>query len=275
MTDKTAALRLNKASLLVRSQPLFTPRVLDTIEDLARNAGLDRNDFAELMVLSEIGDILAREFSDSADAATEPNDARDTIAGESMRAKWILDRFLTGNALAVPRTDRRRQRIYADGLPANYPRAVIEDVNVLALRMAHSQELHELDPEPGGYPRSGLGMDLTSPAEELWEHSRGYWRVRPDADYILPTRHGYAPYLFKVAGWRTASNATNPSDRTAKYWAQSGWVVDSVNNRLISLDGGTERTPSPTDLALGELLAGQAIRYPLGIRNPAVWLGRR
>ena len=273
MNDDIATPRLNKASLLVRSQPLFTPKVLDAVEALARNAGLDRNDFAELIVLSGLGD-LATASAEDLIVGVHPVEIAQLV-DDAKIAKMVLWRFVSGDTVAVPRTDRSGHRIYAADLPLNQNRTTISEVNVLALRMAHSQDLMEAVPAPGGYARNGLGMNLSTSAEELWGHSRGYWRVRPDADYILPTRLSYAPFLFKVANWRTESDATNPSDRTARYWAQTGWLVDVQNERLVALDGSPDQAATTTDLELGNLLAERVIRYPLGIRNPAVWIARR
>ncbi|WP_104090892.1 hypothetical protein [Cryobacterium sp. N19] len=259
--------------MLAQTQLLLTPALLHDVSELAAMRGADKNDFAELLVTAGVLTEVERRGSGSL-VVENTLDAR--IVAEGERARLVLGALAREEYAAVARTDRRGERTYAENLGDTVRRLEIDNANVLALRMAHRQDdASDLTPEPGGYARHGLGMSLAMTAEEVWERSRGYWRIRPDADYILPTRLGYAPYLFKVTDWRTASDATNPSDRTARYWAQNGWRVDVASASLIPVGGSAERTISDVDLAIAEKLTSDVVRYPLGIRNPAVWIGRR
>lgn len=273
MSAADSGVRRNKESLLSHTQLLLTPPVLDALSELAAERGADKNDFAELLVTAGVVDEIEREIDGAQSGGSV---LRQAIVAEGQRARHVLRALASLDYAAVARTDRRGDRTYADGLSSAAHRVVIEDANVVALRMAHRQDdAADLSPEPGGYARAGLGMSLAMTAEEVWERSRGYWRIRPDADYILPTRLGYAPYLFKTADWRTASDSTNPSDRTARYWAQNGWLVDLVTKRLIPVGGSAEKAVTAADLAHAQVFASRVVRYPMGIRNPAVWIGRR
>jgi hypothetical protein len=267
----TSSVKLNKESLLGHAQLLLTPTLLDAVSQLARAQGVEKNDLAELMMMAAVLDV------NTLDRDLAPDWGQETVEGftrDCTVAKEMLHALGDGSVVDVPRTDRRGDRTYQEGVRGGR-RIVIEDANVVAFRMAHRQDIaSDRIAEPGGYAREGLGMSLSMSAEDVWQRARGYWRIRPDADYILPTRLGFAPYLFKVANWRTASDATNPSDKSARYWAQTGWLVDVENARLVSLDGSPDQEASQTDLELADKFALRAVRYPLGIRNPAVWVGR-
>lgn len=147
-------------------------------------------------------------------------------------------------------------------LPARMGRAAVEsrlpEANVVVYRMGPPRALGPglddsgddvvsiLDDsrpaEDGGYRRRRLGMSVADSAGTVWESARGYWSARPDAEYVVPTRWGYAPYVFRVADWRTRPNG--------RIWADRGWLITS--HAAIPMAEVAHRSGNPPSLDLYE-----------------------
>lgn len=125
-----------------------------------------------------------------------------------------------------------------------------------------------------GYPRAWMGMSVSDSALEVWQASRGYWRLKKDLRYLVPTRFGYAPYVFKVEDW-IRYNST-------KFYASSGWLIypeAGVRRQLIEpVDGehlcrlGEPEAAEDADLTVGQMLGNQLLRLGPRGTNPVIRL---
>lgn len=140
------------------------------------------------------------------------------------------------------------------------------------------------DPQPmddDGYLRTRMGMSLADSAAEVWSSARGYWRTAPDADYLVPSRYGWCPYVFKVEDWRELEGSN-------RIWASGGWLIDVERDKLVRLRESTgaqdqwlpgleddeERSPTPEDLRVARLLTRKLLTLGPRTPNPVLRLKR-
>ena len=135
------------------------------------------------------------------------------------------------------------------------------------------------------YQRLRLGMSLADSYDQVWSSARGHWRLSPQTRYIIPSRYGWCPYVFRIAdgGWRR-DEFEGGGDR---FMATRGYYVDHENNRLIELGEPdpenawrpklrvAEEPPSERDLEIAGALAGSVIALGAQQRNPVIRLRQR
>lgn len=117
----------------------------------------------------------------------------------------------------------------------------------LGMYVADATRLGELNTQVDGagldedrQQRLRLGMSLADTYRQVWSSARGHWRVSPQTRYIVPSRFGYCPFVFRVAegGWRRDS-FEGSHDR---FMATEGYWIDVERERLIHLGA-----PDPHD----------------------------
>ncbi|NLS11122.1 hypothetical protein HGQ17_14170 [Nesterenkonia sp. MY13] len=131
-----------------------------------------------------------------------------------------------------------------------------------------------LDQPRGGYSRRWMGMAVGDSPEEVWQAARGYWRLKPNLNYLVPSRFGYAPYVFRVGEWISFSST--------KFYAGSGWLIDLDNrqrHRLLEPQQGTHlsalgdpEAAEPADLEVAAAMADQLLRLGPRGTNPVIRL---
>ena len=135
------------------------------------------------------------------------------------------------------------------------------------------------------YPHHRIGMCLSSSAAQVWEAARGHWRALDDADYFIPTRFGYAPYVFRVIGWRTDAAA-------GRICATGGYLIegsgaDTKLSEMRLVDGAptpgaslyvadpeSDEPVRPEDRIVGEL-AGNVLALGKRGANPVIRIKSR
>lgn len=155
-------------------------------------------------------------------------------------------------------------------------------VNVTALRMAALREADENEVDPGeGFHRTHMGMDLLDTPEQVWEQARGYWTAQPDAEYLIPVRLGYAPYVFRTNKW------TRTKGNVRRIWATSGDYIDVERKLAVPLrdvddyskpavlDYDAAKPANELDLEVAAATAGRIIAFTVGASNPVVRLRQR
>lgn len=261
-------------------------RIFDEVADLA--AGVHVPD-ADGAAIADIGDL----------AELHVVAARPIRAGDPLREQREKEKAIASRVLAA----------VADGAVV-YPareEASLPNVNITLIRMgpvrAQGDEAEQLvdrygsiDRIPegliaglrprlgegprGGYLRNRIGMGLADRPEQIWASARGYWRMAPDVDYLLPSRYGYLPYVFKADDWRT--------QRDGRVWAGEGWLIDPVaglRRRLLEtmspengwLPAVSEEAEPATDedRRVAAIFAGRVIALGRRGPNPVHRLRRR
>lgn len=179
------------------------------IERRAAIWGIDPADVVELLTAAGLAPV---------DASEQP---------EHDRAVEIIDRFEAGEAVdpahIVPEA-RRSLAVLRMG-PVNSeefddPRA--EQV------VTGPRDEFPLSSPSGGYPRRWLGMSIADTPEEVWQAARGYWRLKPNITYLVPSRLGYAPHVYRVERWERYGET--------KYFAASGWWLSPGGDRRRLLE---------------------------------------
>lgn len=130
--------------------------------------------------------------------------------------------------------------------------------------------------------RLRLGMSLADTYRQVWSSARGHWRISPNTRYIVPSRFGYCPFVFRVAdnGWR-ADAFPGSHDRLM---ATEGYWIDVERKRLIHLGAPdpndawlptvhvAKQAPTEEDLAVARALSGQIIALGAGQKNITIRL---
>ncbi len=133
--------------------------------------------------------------------------------------------------------------------------------------------------------RLRLGMSLADTYRQVWSSARGHWRVSPQTRYIVPSRCGYCPYVFRVAedGWRRDS-FDGGQDR---FMAVEGYWIDVERERLIHLGSPdpddawlptvtvSADAPSEMDLAVARVLNGAIIALGAAQKNITIRLRQK
>lgn len=224
---------------------------LDEFLDLSERFAIERTDLIDLLVM--IGWPRAH--------ASERE--RRVIAARAERAATLLEGLIEGKA-------KTRQEI---------EHAIEPPVNVTAIRMGPRIK-DPSSPTNGGYQREWMGMDLLDSPTNVWNQARGYWVAQPDAEYIVPARLSYAPYLFRTERW-TRLQGSN------RVWAERGLLIDPDRQLAIplldgqnhdqesSLDEANAIPASELDLAVADALSSKQIAFSVGASNPVVRLRQR
>lgn len=135
------------------------------------------------------------------------------------------------------------------------------------------------------YQRLRLGMSLVDGYDQVWSSARGHWRVSTDTRYIVPSRYGWCPYVFRVAddGWRR-DEFDGSRDR---YMATRGYFIDVKRQRLMELGAPnpdnawrpevrvSEQPPTDRDLEIASVLSDSLIALGAPQRNPVIRLRQR
>ena len=151
----------------------------------------------------------------------------------------------------------------------------------LGMYVADATRLGELNSQVEGVElgedrqqRLRLGMSLADTYRRVWSSARGHWRVSPQTRYIVPSRFGYCPFVFRVAegGWRRDS-FEGSHDR---FMATEGYWIDVERERLIHLGAPdpsdaclptarvADEVPTEEDLAVARTLTGRIIALGAG-----------
>lgn len=204
----------------------------------------------------------------------------DPHAIRHLREKRVAESLMTavaeGDVWSAASLETQLPRAYVTALRMGPVRAV-SDADV-AMRDLESVEwdgfgltypASGLDGEDG-YVRTRIGMSLADSPGEVWSSARGYWRMSADTEYLVPTRFGFAPYVFKIDEW---------AEFGTRMWAPGGQLVDLRSGKLLRMIEATGDDPAwfPTvaddgepatadDLAVARLISGRIIG--LGKRGP-------
>lgn len=240
------------ASKMVRLT--LSTNLLDRFLDLAERLQLERTDLIDLLVM--------RGWPVELEAA----DLQEADGQRAKLATELLDGFATGRALSRFDVEAR----------------IESPVNVTALRMAARREIDPNEVDPGqGFARTHMGMDLLDGPEEVWAQARGYWTAQPDAEYLIPVRLGYAPYVFRTNRWQRTEGSVR------RVWATSGHLIDYEKQLAVplvdtpnfdapaKLDYSAATPANELDLQVAEAIAGHMIAFTVGASNPVVRLRQR
>lgn len=240
------------ASKMVRLT--LSANLLDRFLDLADRLQLERTDLIDLLVMRGWPTEL------ESGALREADTRRAELATE------LLEGFANGKALSRFDVESR----------------IESPVNVTALRMAARREIDPNEVDPGqGFARTHMGMDLLDSPEEVWSQARGYWTAQPDAEYLIPVRLGYAPYVFRTNRWQRTEGSVR------RVWETSGHFIDLEQQLAVplvdtpnfdapaKLDYSSAAPASELDLQVAGALAGHMIAFTVGASNPVVRLRQR
>ncbi|AZA12365.1 hypothetical protein [Corynebacterium gerontici] len=169
--------------------------------------------------------------------------------------------------LAVPKSFHRDTTgDYTDPLEAWMGVHITDAVNLSELE-THSDEV-PIDEDR--YQRLRLGMSLADDYRQVWSSARGHWSISPDTTYLVPSRYGWCPYVYRVTDWRRDSFEGHRD----RFMATRGYYIDLKNNRRIDLGA-----PDPKDawLPTAELsqtpLTSRDIEVANAITNNVIALG--
>lgn len=195
----------------------------------------------------------------------------DDPESEAARSRWIIEEFEADRALNL---QALRQQMPAPRLALLRmgPDRTSEGAEVPSWGAPEvGRESLPVDDPPDGYPRRWIGMRVNDKPEDVWQAARGYWRLRPDIEYLAPSRHGYVPYVFRVGDWKPWGST--------KYFAGRGWLIDVETGQRVGFDGDeTGELPrlaecepaSAHDLEVARAVAGQVIAMGLRGTNPVI-----
>lgn len=270
----------------------------------------DIPDYLELVLRAKLGELR---LSNSAEQKAEMDKANQLLRriakGEYLTREQIHKELPPETVVLFKMGPPRlwgyavRQRVPSDAeraIPASFhedPTGPYTDPKEawLGVHVADATNLHALETrvsdvpiDDDRYQRLRLGMGLVDEFDQVWSSARGHWHISPDTRYIVPSRYGWCPFVFKIAddGWRR-DEFEGSRDR---YMATHGYFIDIENERLIELGEPdpdrcwlpkmkvSELAPSERDLAVAEALTDKIIALGASQRNPVIRLrqsGRR
>ena len=268
---------------------------------------VDVTDLIELLVTAQLGE-------------TEPGRTAARQV-ESERARRILERIATGQTLTrqgvhdnlpsetvvlfrmgPPRlwgyaVRQRTPRNAGNALPARVPAdptgtwASPEEA-WLGWHITDASDLDELATVVPGVlhdndlnRRLRLGMSLSDGPDQVWSSARGHWSIKPETTYIVPSRYGWCPYVFRIpdGGWR----GDEFEGHRTRYMAERGYWIDVDNGRLVEMGepdpdnswlprmSVSDEAPTETDMAVAGLLTDRVLRLGAAGKNPVIRLRQR
>ncbi|WP_168701407.1 hypothetical protein [Gordonia paraffinivorans] len=199
-------------------------------------------------------------------------------AREQHRAAALMNAIASGDAVSPAELEAALPRANVTALRMG-PIRLVSDCELTAEQseIFAADEPSPYPPETHGYPRTRIGMSLADDPATLWSASRGIWRMSPDTEYLVPTRFGFAPYVFKTTKWH---------ERSETVWAAEGFLIDHRRGLLMRLVDGTAETdwrptlvdgPEATadDLLVARLVTGKVIGFGRRGPNPIIRLRSR
>lgn len=220
--------------------------------EVAATTQMERTDLIDLLVMCAL----------PVDAL--PPERREVATKRAKLATRILNTYIEGMTLTRHDVETR----------------IARPVNVTAFRMGPKRD----SPTTTPYLRQYMGLNLLDPPTAVWNQARGYWAAQPDAEYIVPARHGWVPYVFRTDDWAQTESA----GRSDRIWATSGAWLDAANDRTIPLRNPDAKHPasswldvdasvpmSDLDRTVSDALTNQVIAFTVGATNPVVRLRQR
>ncbi|AZA14339.1 hypothetical protein ACFPVT_03940 [Corynebacterium choanae] len=121
------------------------------------------------------------------------------------------------------------------------------------------------------YQRLRLGMSLADDFRQVWSSARGHWAVSPDTAYIVPSRYGWCPYIYRVTEWREDSFGDGQRSR---YTATRGYYIDPNKSFGIGLG---EPDPNncwlPTITSTSVELTDRDVQVAAAVHDKVIALG--
>lgn len=135
------------------------------------------------------------------------------------------------------------------------------------------------------YQRLRLGMSLADPVGQVWSSARGHWSIKPETEYIVPSRYGWCPYVFRIpeGGWRRDSFEGHRD----RFMATRGLWIDIANDRLVEMGAPdknnawrptmtvSDQPLTDTDRQVATLLTDEVIALGPAGKNPIIRLRQR
>ncbi|OFP20131.1 hypothetical protein HMPREF2996_07025 [Corynebacterium sp. HMSC066C02] len=267
----------------------------------------DLGDIIDLLLLGQLPDLeVAPAMEQQVEADVARKLVRRISAGDYLTRQQVHD-LLPRETVTLFRMGHPRLWAFAvrQRLPRNAEKAIPESFHRditgpyttpeeawLGMYVADATHLGELDARVEGagldedrQQRLRLGMSLADTYRQVWSSARGHWRVSPSTTYIVPSRLGYCPYVFRVAegGWRCDS-FDGGQDR---YMATEGYWIDVERERLIHLGAPdpedswlptvsvAAEPPSETDLQVARALSGKLIALGAAQKNITIRLRQK
>lgn len=267
----------------------------------------DLGDIIDLLLLGQLPDLeVAPAMEQQVEADVARKLVRRISAGDYLTRQQVHD-LLPRETVTLFRMGHPRLWAFAvrQRLPRNAEKAIPESFHRditgpyttpeeawLGMYVADATHLGELDARVEGagldedrQQRLRLGMSLADTYRQVWSSARGHWRVSPNTTYIVPSRLGYCPFVFRVAegGWRCDS-FDGGQDR---YMATEGYWIDVERERLIHLGAPdpedswlpkvsvAAEPPSETDLQVARALSGKLIALGAAQKNITIRLRQK
>lgn len=262
------------------------------------SAAVDPGDLQELLLLAHVADY---EADPAPDRVREMHTARhvlgELLSDAALDRKTVHDSLPAGHTALLFRmgppliVSPDIMRVIPEGLekPSSYRWSTESWAGqFLAEESDLENDLGPQDQTPPkiGYPRTRIGMSLVDGPDRVWSSARGYWTLQPGARYMVPSRYGWCPYVFRVDedSWTPVRAEAGPR---AKYFAGRGWLIDAEGERLIEMgpenpDNGwlptmtvSDQAPTEDDMRIARLLSGRAIRLGPASTNPVLRLRQK
>ncbi|WJZ05879.1 hypothetical protein CFREN_09610 [Corynebacterium freneyi] len=299
---------------------------------------IDYTDLIELMLLSQLA---SYEEEPSEFRRREMHMARrvlaDLFSGRARSRHEVHDLLPSTETVVLlrmgpvrPRGESAKEFVPTDDLARGLKGdAEQERRNDVAWRMFDSEHVDWLDAGDNGgygfrdpndpydarpYPRVRIGMSLADGPEAVWSSARGYWRLKPDTRYVVPSRFGWCPYVFRVDDddWLSVgadddadaddahgADSESRSKQRAKperYFARKAWLIDPDHGRLVPIreieetpeakrespyyptidpDGPDTIPASEEDMRVARAVAGQTIRLGASSTNSVLRLRQK
>ena len=271
------------------------------------NQVFDLGDIIDLMLLSQLSDMeVAPGMEQQVEGDVAKQLLRRISAGDYLTRQQVHDRLPRATVMLYRMGHPRlwafaaRQRLPQDAhkaIPGSFHRDITGPYTTpeeawLGMYVADATRLGELNTqvEDAGLDedrqqRLRLGMSLADTYRQVWSSARGHWRVSPQTRYIVPSRFGYCPFVFRVAegGWRRDS-FDGSHDR---FMATEGYWIDVERERLIHLGAPdphdawlptaqvAAEAPTEADLAVARVLSGKIIALGAGQKNITIRLRQK
>lgn len=267
----------------------------------------DLGDIIDLLLLGQLPDLeVAPAMEQQVEADVARKLVRRISAGDYLTRQQVHDRLPRATVMLYRMGHPRlwafaaRQRLPRDAekaIPESFHRDVTGPYTTpeeawLGMYVADATRLGELNTQVDGagleedrQQRLRLGMSLADTYRQVWSSARGHWRISPNTTYIVPSRLGYCPFVFRVAegGWRRDS-FDGGQDR---YMATEGYWIDAERERLIHLGAPdpndswlptvsvAAEPPSETDLHVARALSGKLIALGAAQKNITIRLRQK